>query len=511
MRSKKFRMVVTGGFLTLIAAVALVQRGTTATEAVSGEKKQVTRQPQLSEATKPASAAAEEETQASLWTYTARPSNAEALEAMMAIPGKEVHYAQIDRAFVGGADSPLARVGGKAAVKLPDGTSVPVTITRTRNLGADRYVSEATIDGSEHGRAVFAYHKGEMSAVVDDFGTGSWQFRSVGGSVAQVFKVESSLVPPCGSDHSHHAHKQPAPAATQAGAPAPMAGAPAVAGSEWDVSAALGGWPMGNGWGWGWGNTEVRVLVPYSAVILTVLSEESVRSWIDLAVGALNNDLSRSGVPVTVTLAGAPAVQYHQEWHGSDDTAIDDALVRVASPVDGIMDEIHVHRADAKADIVVFALCQLDSNNSGVGYILARPGDAMNPAWAFSVVNFWYMNTGSVFSHEVGHNFGCNHDRDNARTTTGVAMGGAHSYSYGYRFYGEDGQQYRTIMAYDPGQVIPYFSNPNIWALGAPIGAPLGSWEEAYNALTIQQNAGEISNYRNTRAVTRTARRLRGW
>lgn len=507
-----------GGFLTLLAVVALRKEGALAQQKVSREEKVVAATESMKSAETPQAAAGEHPAGAQLWEYTDKPAMPARLESLMATPSKDVHYAKLDRALLGGADSPLKKPGSRVDIALPNGETMPVVIDKTREVGPNRYVTEGTIDGGKHGRAVFAYNNGEVSAVFDDMEYGSWQVRSMGDSVAQVFQTDSALVPPCAArPETHRADKRSEPGNAQdliAAAPLQTATQTRQAAGDVTLSADYNSWAWGNYLGNGWGNTEVRIMVPYSAVLRQVLSEDTINNWIDLAVASLNNDLARSGVPVTMVLAGAPAVQYNQEWQGDPSTAIDDALTRSANSIDGVMDEIHVMRGETQADLVCFLLCELDSNNSGVGYILATPGDSFNATWAFSVVNFWYMNSGSVFSHEVGHNMGCNHDRDNARSTSGVQMQGAYSYSYGYRFYGSNGQQYRTIMAYSPGQVIPYYSNPNIMVpdpVNAPVGSQPGSWDEAYNALTIQQNAGEVANYHNTRVVLRTLRRLRGW
>ena len=87
------------------------------------------------------------------------------------------------------------------------------------------------------------------------------------------------------------------------------------------------------------------------------------------------------------------------------------------------------------------------------------------------------------------------------------------SYSYGYRFYGKNGTQYRTIMAYPPGQVAAYFSNPNITApspVSTKVGVTVGASGQAANAQTIAHNEAEVANYHNSRLVARMSKNIRG-
>jgi len=520
MRSKKIRIAAIGSFLSVLAVVMAVRKDSFSPPQSLAP---VHHQNSAAKTAKLASPSVAQTDRLSsppsggvLWKYTNKPASAARVESLMATPSHDVHYAQIDNALLSSDHSPLTQPGAHVDVALPDGRVVPVVIQKTKSLGADRYVSEGSVEGESQtqGRAVFAYTHGEMSAVIDDAKQGTWQMRSVGTSTSQVFHVDGTMVPPCEADLKKTAIAKVVSAAAVKVQAASVAGAPAVvAGDEWSDGSTEVSDPQPDVASNGWGNTEVRILVPYSKVIESVLSTWSIQSYIDLAIGALNNDLARSAIPVTVTLAGAPGIQYDQEWDGSGNPALA-ALQRVTDSTDGIMDEIHVIRTDANADLVCFAMCRTDWSNSGVGYILNAPGDPFNATLGFSVVNFWYMNSNSTFSHEIGHNLGCNHDHENAYAADGSGAAYVYPYSYGYRFYGNDGQQYRTIMAYPPGNVLPYFSNPSLWAwspISAPVGAQLGQWDQAYNALTITQNAAEVASYRYSRLTLRIARRIRGW
>ena len=73
---------------------------------------------------------------------------------------------------------------------------------------------------------------------------------------------------------------------------------------------------------------------------------------------------------------------------------------------------------------------------------------------------------GSLLAHELGHNFGCGHDRDNAGTAPYFFPD-----SYGHRFVAKD-INYVTVMSYWPGFWIPHFSNPEVSYEDQPTGVP---------------------------------------
>lgn len=108
----------------------------------------------------------------------------------------------------------------------------------------------------------------------------------------------------------------------------------------------------------------------------------------------------------------------------------------------------------------------------------------------------WHCATGYYsFSHEIGHNQGCDHDRENA----GASGCSVYGYSYGWRFNGSSGTEWRTIMAYSPGTRIQYFSNPYVFYDGARTGVPIGDDGQSYNAMTIINKTSVGETKRNSR------------
>jgi hypothetical protein len=502
-----------GGILTLLALFTIKKEGESAVSSVSQKKEPtsaLTPAPTV-ENQKSESAVSVESlslaSNTSLFAYIPKPANAAKVEAQYVAPSQDIHYVRVDP-LVAGEHSPLSRVGGRVQFTLPNGTQLPLIVKNTESFGDARFVSDGEIEGAA-GHATFAYNNGELSGTIETNDGTTYQVRAIGDSVAQVFSEDSNLVPPCGVIGSVHQTQadRPAPGFTATASDtqsAAAAGDVAVAGDLPTVSGVISPTVTST---LATKNT-IRVLVPYSTTITKTISTAAVVSAIDLAVANMNTDLLRSAVPVKVVLAGTVAENYTYDGQDPSATAIDNALTRIENPSDNVLDHVHAVRYDDQADLVCFLINEIDSTNSGVGYILATPNYAFNATYGFSVISFSYLNMARTFSHELGHNLGCDHDRAHANSTSGVAAKGTYPYSYGYQFYGKNGVQYRDIMAYPPGQVVAYYSNPNLTVpspISVPVGAPIGSSGQAYNALTITQNAAEVSAYHSNRLVIRAA------
>ena len=97
-----------------------------------------------------------------------------------------------------------------------------------------------------------------------------------------------------------------------------------------------------------------------------------------------------------------------------------------------------------------------------------------------------------VVCHEMGHNFGCRHDR----ATENAPDGDGH-YCYGFRFSDNSGANSvpdeGTVMSY-AGNRLPYFSNPDIVYHGYALGVPIGAARASDNAETMAENAARIAS-----------------
>ena len=171
----------------------------------------------------------------------------------------------------------------------------------------------------------------------------------------------------------------------------------------------------------------------------------SLESFINLEVASINRGYENSLVDGRIRLVHVEKLSGYNE-NGNFNTE----LRRLQRTSDGHIDNVHSLRNQHGADMVA-ELILGNGSYCGIAYLMTNPGSSF-AQWAFSVTAVGCLS-GNTLSHELGHNLGCSHDRQNASS-------GAYSYSFGYRTTANP--VWRTVMAYAPGASINYFSNPNV-------------------------------------------------
>lgn len=237
----------------------------------------------------------------------------------------------------------------------------------------------------------------------------------------------------------------------------------------------------GGGCGCADDGTRIDIMIVYTPVARNAAGGAAAIQAVAMsAVASMNTALTNSGIADTTL----NLVHLHETTYMETDTDGEDFRSGLRSQTDGRMDEIHALRDQYAADLV--ALLVHDAPGfAGAAYL--SPG---NPDWGFSVTE-WNAAVGPlIFAHEVGHNFGCQHD---------IAAYDSYPdfyYAYAHKFTPPGSTLRRTIMAYSPGAVIPHFSNPDVMFLGMPTGQPIAHASPRHNAQVIRETRRSVANFR---------------
>jgi uncharacterized delta-60 repeat protein len=234
---------------------------------------------------------------------------------------------------------------------------------------------------------------------------------------------------------------------------------------------------------------EIDILFLYTASTSDGAGGEAgVHSLIDLAMAEANAIFENNHLPLRVRLAHSEMTEYRDS--GSIATDIDD-LINHRGP----LSNVESLRLQFGADLVTL-IVETDSNGwAGVARI---PRSIRGDRTQFgNVLSRKWIGTGFyLYVHEMAHNLGCQHDRRNAKNTNGVLSPGVFPYSLGYRFEAED-ITHVTVMGYQPGIVLPFFSDPTTSYNGIPLGKVAGVPDEADNVASLRKMAPLVAGYQN--------------
>ena len=155
----------------------------------------------------------------------------------------------------------------------------------------------------------------------------------------------------------------------------------------------------------------------------------------------------------------------------------------------GIYQEVHNARNTHGADLV--AMIDEIGDTGGIAWVLTNPGGAQE--LGFSVNRIQQVTTGYTLVHEMGHNMGSFHSRQQP-TQRAPVRGGVFHYSVGKQ---DPGAGFHTVMAYSAAGLTqaPVFSGPDVLYLGNPTGVD--------DAFTPENGARSLREIKRTMASNR--------
>jgi len=368
---------------------------------------------------------------------------------------------------------------GFLTLNLFDNAAFAGTVTQVTTQPS-AFSLRGRLDGHPQGWFDLVVHGDAVAGTLRDGEGGAYRIRYGAVGVHWVERIETGAFPPCSQTPQFQQRVQ-----------REVMGRVAAGATAGQSSAAVAGEPSVDS------GSVLDILVLYSDVTRAAAGgTNAIRAEIQLAVDVANDAYVASGIGTRLRLVHMDEVVYDEVtgWDG-----FEDHVVRLWDPEDGYFDQAHELRDLYGADLV--SLIVEDSHSDTIGATtcgIAPVMQEMSPEFeslALSAVNRECSADNWSLAHEVGHNQGCAHNRENA----GIA--GLFSYSYGHWFTGHT-RGWRSIMAYDSGdtwQRVGHFSNPNVLYDGAATGAPIGTTDEAHNAATINATKTTVARFRTTR------------
>ena len=205
--------------------------------------------------------------------------------------------------------------------------------------------------------------------------------------------------------------------------------------------------------------------------------------------------LDNSYTQVSLRLVLAARVEYTETGDSAEDLRRLTWQRGSAADPDGAMDEIHQWRNACGADLVVLFATMEDAG--GRGWLLTSPFGQSH--FGFSSTRIQQAATADSMIHEMAHNFGAHHHREQNVAPGPNAV--LNHYSAGWRWVGTNNLRYCCTMTYESGvyyadgfthRRVPYLSNP----AQLHAGKAMGDSTEADNSRTLRETKHKVAAYR---------------
>ena len=207
------------------------------------------------------------------------------------------------------------------------------------------------------------------------------------------------------------------------------------------------------------------------------------------AVNRMNLAAQNSDIDLNFRLVHAVTANYTHQDFNSD-------LMAITNGNSGFAD-IHDLREEYGADLVALLIDTGSAyGTTGLGWLLQNYNGS--PGYGFTASAIRSVEISHTLTHEVGHNLGAHHSKD--QNSSPGPNDSLASYSAGWYFTGTNSTKYHTIMAYSSdGKGNYYYSAP---MFSTPLlsykGTVAGDSNDGDNSRLIRDTMGAIAGYRET-------------
>ena len=227
------------------------------------------------------------------------------------------------------------------------------------------------------------------------------------------------------------------------------------------------------------GKTILDVMMFYTPRAKTTAGgKTAIESSIINALAQANATNNASSVKATFRLVYMAETNYIEDGSTGD-------LAKFRVMNDGYMDEVHTLRITYGGDLMHLITQPTKATYCGVAYLMTSLNHGFK-LYAFGVTLRQCLG-GNVVAHEMGHNVGLHHDKNNA---------GRAIYPYAYGFRTAD-NLYRTTMAYSPGTRVNMWSSPN----HKHLNYTMGKVNSEDNARTLTATKATVASFYPTREL----------
>ncbi|GJQ29007.1 MAG: hypothetical protein HBSAPP03_08910 [Phycisphaerae bacterium] len=351
-----------------------------------------------------------------------------------------------------------AREGHEFTIEPEPGRVLTCRIERVTGSHERRRIIAGSLAEAEDGHFAVSYFDDAIALSLRAPSLGvAYGLRFMGNGIYTIYRFNDADLPPC------------------EGSPTPPPEPPLERAEDDDdyLPPAPPGYDDRYGGGCGGGTPMLDMMVVYTPAARDEAGGTSaIRAVAALAIDQTSTSYINSDCPARARLVSCTEVSYTEV---NNDTDLD----RLTNTSDGWIDGVHTTRDNVNADMVMLY--------TTVGSGLAWCGGGANSA--FGTLDWTRATSDFTHAHESGHNTGCGHDSGN------IDCDPTPPYGRGWRFNGTNGTQYRTVMAYPPGSVIMYYSNPAVSFQGTATGVA----NAADNHLAINNRDNSMENYELTR------------